>query len=162
MPVMGPTPGLAIGASTAFGGQVSAALGCVDFTDSNSPLEFQLVNGSSRCEGPVELWVKENWQHLCAAHWDLADAMVLNCGHAVAIPHGGYFGNVRDPIWTDVFHYVGTELHLLSCPASTLGAQACTLENSASVICSGLQDALWLRDGQSHCEGRVEIFLDGV
>ncbi|XP_052569536.1 scavenger receptor cysteine-rich domain-containing protein SCART1 [Peromyscus californicus insignis] len=128
--------------------------------------KFRLVNGSSSCEGRVELRVKEDWQPLCAAHWDLADAMVLchqlNCGYAVAIPQEGHFGNVSDLIWTDVFHCVGTEPHLLSCPASTLGAQACTLENSASVICSGLQDALRLRDGQSHCDGRVEVFLDGV
>ncbi|KAM7329536.1 hypothetical protein ACRRTK_011149 [Alexandromys fortis] len=128
--------------------------------------KFRLVNGSGRCEGRVELRVKENWLPLCAAHWDLADAMVLcqqlNCGRAVAIPHGGHFGNVREPIWRDVFRCAGTEPHLLSCPASTLGAQACTTENPASVICSGLQDALRLRDGQSHCDGRVEIFLDGV
>ncbi|XP_005351524.1 scavenger receptor cysteine-rich domain-containing protein SCART1-like [Microtus ochrogaster] len=128
--------------------------------------KFRLVNGSGRCEGRVELRVKENWLPLCAAHWDLADAMVLcqqlNCGRAVAIPHGGHFGNVREPIWTDVFRCSGTEPHLLSCPASTLGAQACTVENPASVICSGLQDALRLRDGQSQCDGRVEIFLDGV
>ncbi|KAK7804556.1 hypothetical protein U0070_002613, partial [Myodes glareolus] len=141
-------------------------LGCGDFTDPSSPLEFRLVNGSGRCEGRVELRVKENWLPLCAAHWDLADAMVLchqlNCGRAVVIPHGGHFGNVREPIWTDVFRCVGTEPHLLSCPASTLGTQACTLENPASVICSGLQDALRLSDGQSHCDGRVEIFLDGV
>ncbi|XP_076419213.1 scavenger receptor cysteine-rich domain-containing protein SCART1-like [Peromyscus maniculatus bairdii] len=128
--------------------------------------KFRLVNGGRGCEGRVELRVKEDWQPLCAAHWDLADASVLchqlSCGYAVAVPQGGHFGNVSGLIWTDVFHCVGTEPHLLSCPASTLGAQACTLENSASVICSGLQDALRLRDGQSHCDGRVEVFLDGV
>ncbi|XP_021516036.1 scavenger receptor cysteine-rich domain-containing protein SCART1-like [Meriones unguiculatus] len=128
--------------------------------------KFRLVNGSSSCEGRVELWVKEAWQPLCAAHWDLADATVLchqlNCGYAVATPPGGHFGNVEAPIWTDVFHCVGTEPHLLSCPASTLGAQACTPGNSASAVCSGPQDALRLRDGQSHCDGRVEVFLDGV
>uniref|UniRef100_A0A8C8TBK0 Scavenger receptor family member expressed on T cells 2 n=1 Tax=Peromyscus maniculatus bairdii TaxID=230844 RepID=A0A8C8TBK0_PERMB len=128
--------------------------------------KFRLVNGGSGCEGRVELRVKEDWQPLCAAHWDSADATVLchqlSCGYAVAVPQGGHFGNVSGLIWTDVFHCVGTEPHLLSCPASTLGAQACTLENSASVVCSGLQDALRLRDGQSHCDGRVEVFLDGV
>ncbi|EGW08687.1 Scavenger receptor cysteine-rich type 1 protein M130 [Cricetulus griseus] len=127
--------------------------------------KFRLVNGSSSCEGRVELRVKD-WQPLCAASWDLADATVLchqlNCGYAVATPQGGHFGNVSGPFWTDEFHCVGTEPHLLSCPASTLGAQACTLENSASVICSGLQDALRLRDGQSSCDGRVEVFLNGV
>ncbi|XP_021062479.1 scavenger receptor cysteine-rich domain-containing protein SCART1-like [Mus pahari] len=128
--------------------------------------KFRLVNGSSRCEGRVELLVQDAWQPLCAANWDLADATVLchqlNCGYAVATPQGGHFGNVEAPIRTDVFHCVGTEPHLLSCPTSTLGTQACALGNSASVLCSGLQDALWLRDGQSHCDGRVEVFLDGA
>ncbi|EDM11914.1 rCG48232, isoform CRA_b [Rattus norvegicus] len=103
--------------------------------------KFRLVNGSSRCEGRVELLVQNAWQPLCAADWDLADATVLchqlNCGYAVATPQGGHFGNVEASIRTDVFHCVGTEPHLLSCPTSTLGAQACTLGNSASVLCSG-------------------------
>ncbi|XP_032750931.1 scavenger receptor cysteine-rich domain-containing protein SCART1-like [Rattus rattus] len=128
--------------------------------------KFRLVNGSSRCEGRVELLVQNAWQPLCAADWDLADATVLchqlNCGYAVATPQGGHFGNVEASIRTDVFHCVGTEPHLLSCPTSTLGAQACTLGNSASVLCSGLQDALRLRDGESYCDGRVEVFLDGT
>nr|XP_034369370.1 scavenger receptor cysteine-rich domain-containing protein SCART1-like [Arvicanthis niloticus] len=128
--------------------------------------KFRLVNGSNRCEGRVELLVQDAWQPLCAADWDLADATVLchqlNCGYAVATPQGGHFGNVKAPIRTDVFHCLGTEPHLLSCPTSTLGAQACAMGNSASVLCSGLQDALRLRDGQSHCDGRVEVFLDGA
>lgn len=120
---------------------VSAALSCGGGSDSSSPLEFRLVNGSSRCEGRVELLVQDAWQPLCADNWDLADATVLchqlNCGYAVATPQGGHFGNVEAPIRTDVFHCVGTEPHLLSCPTSTLGAQACALGNSASVLCSG-------------------------
>ena len=63
---------------------VSAALGCGGGSDSKSPLEFRLVNGSSRCEGRVELVVQDDWQPLGAANWDLADATVLcnqlNCG----------------------------------------------------------------------------------
>uniref|UniRef100_A0A8C8ZXA0 Scavenger receptor family member expressed on T cells 1 n=1 Tax=Prolemur simus TaxID=1328070 RepID=A0A8C8ZXA0_PROSS len=127
---------------------------------------FRLVNGSSSCEGRVELQVEGAWAPICAAHWDLADATVLchqlNCGNAMATPRGGHFGEEDAPIWPDVFHCVGTEPHLLSCPASTLGAPACAPGNSASAVCSGLAHALRLRDGQSRCDGRVEVSLDGA
>ncbi|XP_070376333.1 scavenger receptor cysteine-rich domain-containing protein SCART1 isoform X2 [Equus asinus] len=128
--------------------------------------EFRLVNGSSSCEGRLELQVQGAWKPLCAAHWDLADATVLchqlNCGNAVATPQGGHFGVGDAPIWPDVFHCTGTEPYLWNCPVSTLGAPACALGNAAAVVCSGLPDALRLRDGQSRCDGRVEISLDGV
>ncbi|XP_027627010.1 scavenger receptor cysteine-rich domain-containing protein SCART1 [Tupaia chinensis] len=126
----------------------------------------RLVNGSNSCEGHVEVHVQGTWAPVCATHWDLADATVLchqlNCGNVVAIPQGGHFGEGEGPIWPDVFHCVGTEPHLLSCPASTLGAPACAQGNMASAICSGRPHALRLRDGQSHCDGRVEIFLGDV
>ncbi|ELW67328.1 hypothetical protein TREES_T100016934 [Tupaia chinensis] len=128
--------------------------------------KFRLVNGSNSCEGHVEVHVQGTWAPVCATHWDLADATVLchqlNCGNVVAIPQGGHFGEGEGPIWPDVFHCVGTEPHLLSCPASTLGAPACAQGNMASAICSGRPHALRLRDGQSHCDGRVEIFLGDV
>ncbi|KAK2493107.1 hypothetical protein MC885_010011 [Smutsia gigantea] len=174
--------------------------------------EFRLVNGSSSCEGRLELQVQGSWAPLCAAHWDLADATVLchqlNCGNAVATPRGGHFGGGLAPIWPDVFHCVGTEPYLWNCPVSTLGAPACAPGNSATVVCSGglaralergrlsarqssagrwwssllhrlkpdprpllallpcpsagLLHALRLRDGQSRCDGRVEVSLDGV
>uniref|UniRef100_A0ABI7XAR6 SRCR domain-containing protein n=1 Tax=Felis catus TaxID=9685 RepID=A0ABI7XAR6_FELCA len=128
--------------------------------------EFQLVNGSSSCEGRVELQVQGAWAPLCAAHWDLADATVLchqlNCGSAVATPRGGHFGVGDAPIWPDVFHCVGTEPYLWNCPVTTLGARACAPGNAATAVCSGLPHALRLRDGQSRCDGRVEVSLDGV
>eukprot|EP00069_Balaena_mysticetus_P010569 bmy_20717T0 len=128
--------------------------------------EFQLVNGSSACEGRVELQVQGAWAPLCAAHWDLADATVLchqlNCGNAVATHPGGHFGDGDSTIWPDVFHCVGTEPYLWNCPMSTLGAPACVPGNAATAVCSGLPDALRLRDGQSRCDGRVEVSLDGV
>ncbi|XP_059517971.1 scavenger receptor cysteine-rich domain-containing protein SCART1 [Myotis daubentonii] len=128
--------------------------------------EFRLVNGSSSCEGRVELQVQGAWAPLCAAHWDLADATVLchqlNCGSALAAPQGGHFGHGSAPLWPDRFHCAGTEPYLWNCPVSTLGAPACAPGNSASVVCSGLRHALRLRDGQSRCDGRVEVSLDGV
>nr|XP_021552957.1 scavenger receptor cysteine-rich domain-containing protein SCART1-like [Neomonachus schauinslandi] len=127
---------------------------------------FRLVNGSSSCEGRVELQVQGAWAPLCAAHWDLADATVLchqlNCGSAEATPRGGHFGNGDAPIWPDVFHCVGTEPYLWNCPVSTLGAGACAPGNAAAAVCSGLLHALRLRDGQSRCDGRAEVSLDGV
>lgn len=109
--------------------------------DTPTPLGFRLVNGSHSCEGRVELQVQGAWAPLCAAHWDLADATVLchqlNCGSAMATPRGGHFGGGDAPIWSDVFHCVGTEPYLWNCPVSTLGAPACAPGNVATVVCSG-------------------------
>ncbi|KAB0338415.1 hypothetical protein FD754_024600, partial [Muntiacus muntjak] len=128
--------------------------------------EFRLVNGSSACEGRVELQVQGAWAPLCAAHWDLADATVLchqlDCGNAVATPPGGHFGGGASALWPDQVHCAGTESHLWGCPVRTLGAPACGPGRAAAAVCSGLPDALRLRDGQSRCDGRVEVSLDGV
>ncbi|XP_063463991.1 scavenger receptor cysteine-rich domain-containing protein SCART1-like [Pan paniscus] len=128
--------------------------------------KFRMVNGSSSCEGRVELQVQGSWAPLCATHWDIADATVLchqlNCGNAVAAPGGGHFGDGDAAIWPDAFHCEGTEPYLWNCPVSTLGAPACAPGNTASAVCSGLPHALRLREGQSRCDGRVEVSLDGV
>lgn len=115
--------------------------------------EFRLVNGSSSCEGRLELQVQGAWKPLCAAHWDLADATVLchqlNCGNAVATPQGGHFGDGDAPIWPDVFHCTGTEPYLWNCPVSTLGAPACALGNAAAVVCSGVSASPGQREAES-------------
>uniref|UniRef100_A0A8D2D4U7 Scavenger receptor family member expressed on T cells 1 n=1 Tax=Sciurus vulgaris TaxID=55149 RepID=A0A8D2D4U7_SCIVU len=133
--------------------------------------KFRLVNGSSSCEGRVELQVQGSWAPLCATHWDLEDATVLchqlNCGRAVATPPGGHFGEGGAPLWPDVFHCVGTEPYLWNCPVSTLGAQACAPGNSASCgnslfpHLSAGSLRVRLSAGPGRCAGRLEVLHGG-
>ncbi|XP_065434794.1 antigen WC1.1-like [Chrysemys picta bellii] len=127
---------------------------------------FRLVNGSTACSGRVEIQVLGAWGTLCDSRWDLPDANVLchqlDCGFAESVPEGGYFGKGTGSVWTDTFHCKGTETHLGHCPVTALGASQCSHDNDASVICSGRSESLRLLNGESRCDGRVEIFLRGV
>ncbi|CAM5078765.1 unnamed protein product, partial [Natator depressus] len=127
---------------------------------------FRLVNGSTACSGRVEIQVLGAWGTLCDSRWDLPDANVLcrqlDCGFAVSAPGGGYFGRGTGSVSTDTFHCKGTEPHLGHCPVTALGASQCSHNNDAGVICSGRSESLRLLNGESRCDGRVEISLRGV
>ncbi|NWZ29898.1 C163A protein, partial [Asarcornis scutulata] len=129
---------------------------------------FRLVNGSTACEGRVEVEVLGTWGALCASRWDLSDAHVLcrhlGCGFAESIPGGGHFGRGTGPVWRDSFHCDGTEAHLGQCPVTALGASPCSQENAAAVICSGPVHHMSVRlvGGGSRCDGRVEVFQHGT
>ncbi|XP_071886452.1 scavenger receptor cysteine-rich type 1 protein M130-like [Anas platyrhynchos] len=129
---------------------------------------FRLVNGSTACEGRVEVEVLGTWGTLCASRWDLSDAHVLcrhlGCGFAESIPGGGHFGRGTGPIWRDSFHCDGTEAHLGQCPVTALGASPCSQENAAAVICSGPAHHMSVRlvGGGSQCDGLVEVFQHGT
>ncbi|XP_044840371.1 antigen WC1.1-like [Mauremys mutica] len=127
---------------------------------------FRLVNSSTTCSGRVEIQVLGAWGTLCDSRWDLPDANVLchqlNCGFAVSTPEEAYFGKGTGSVWTDTFHCKGTETHLSQCPVTALGASQCSHNNDASVICSGHSESLRLMNGESRCDGRVEISLHGV
>ncbi|XP_044516234.1 scavenger receptor cysteine-rich type 1 protein M130-like [Gracilinanus agilis] len=105
-------------------------------------LDSQLVDGSSKCEGRVEIKVHGNWGALCDSSWDLANANVLcsqlDCGVAVSIPKGAPFGKGSGQTWAHEFHCSGMEAHLGDCPVTALGAPLCSQGDTASVICSGI------------------------
>uniref|UniRef100_A0A8B9R1A8 SRCR domain-containing protein n=1 Tax=Anas platyrhynchos TaxID=8839 RepID=A0A8B9R1A8_ANAPL len=118
--------------------------------------DLGLVNGSTACEGRVEVAVLGTWGTLCASRWDLSDAHVLcrhlGCGFAESIPGGGHFGRGTGPVWRDSFHCDGTEAHLGQCPVTALGASAWLNFCSHQVR---------LVDGGSRCAGRVEVKHQG-
>ncbi|KAM9683685.1 uncharacterized protein ACBT57_000731 [Dama dama] len=101
------------------------------------------TNGSSQCEGQVEMNISGRWRALCASHWNLANANVvcrqLDCGVAVSTPRGPHFVEEGDHISTVRFHCSGEESFLWSCPVTVLGGPDCSHGNTASVICSGNQ-----------------------
>ncbi|XP_039343937.1 scavenger receptor cysteine-rich type 1 protein M130-like [Mauremys reevesii] len=127
---------------------------------------LRLVNGSTTCSGRVEIQVLGAWGTLCDSRWDLPDANVLcrqlDCGFAISAPGGGYFGRGTVSVRTDTFHCKGTEPHLGYCPVTALGASQCSHDNDASVVCSGRSESIRLLNGESRCDGRVEISLHGV
>ncbi|CAN0287964.1 unnamed protein product [Rangifer tarandus platyrhynchus] len=102
-----------------------------------------MTNGSSQCEGQVEMNISGRWRALCASHWSLANANVvchqLGCGVAISTPKGPHLVGRDDQISTAQFHCLGAESFLWSCPVTALGGSDCSHGNMASVICSGNQ-----------------------
>ena len=97
-----------------------------------------MTNGSSQCEGQVEMNISGRWRALCASHWGLANANVvcrqLGCGVAISTPNGAEGSH---QLWKARFHCSGTESFLWKCPVIALGVPDCSHGNTASVICSG-------------------------
>ncbi|KAG3292461.1 antigen WC1.1-like [Ictidomys tridecemlineatus] len=112
-----------------------------------------MKNGSSQCEGQVEMKTSGGWRTLCASNWNMANANVvcrqLGCGVATSTPKGEYFVEGEDEIWRDRFHCSGSESFLWNCPVTALGVPACAHGNTASVVCSGNQTQLLLQSNDS-------------
>ncbi|XP_077872014.1 antigen WC1.1-like [Ictidomys tridecemlineatus] len=117
-----------------------------------------MKNGSSQCEGQVEMKTSGGWRTLCASHWNMANANVvcrqLGCGVAISTPKGEYFVERGDEVWRQQFHCSGSESFLWNCPVTALSVPACAHGNTASVVCSGF---VRLDGGAGHCSGRVEV-----
>ncbi|XP_072494132.1 antigen WC1.1-like [Notamacropus eugenii] len=156
---------------------------CSRYTD------FRLMDGSSICEGRVEIQVSGTWRTLCDSHWDLADANVLcsqlHCGVAMKPPEDANFGQGSVPITRDTFYCTGTESHLWNCSVTILGTSTCSTGKVATVVCSGNQTQslkfnnsqsdqektpilfsenaqLRLLSGSGPCSGRVEVYYNGT
>ncbi|XP_064515834.1 LOW QUALITY PROTEIN: antigen WC1.1-like [Pseudopipra pipra] len=124
---------------------------------------FRLGNSSSGCAGRVEVAVRGTWGSVCATDWDLPDADVLcrhlGCGHAVTVPPGGSFGSGDGPLRPDAFGCSGSERHPGECPVAVLGEPPCTPGNAAAVNCSGIVNSLRLVEGESRCDGWLELAI---
>ncbi|CAM4474516.1 unnamed protein product [Lepidochelys kempii] len=127
---------------------------------------YRLTNGSTACSGRVELLHGGAWGTLCDSQWDLQAAHALcqqlDCGFALSMPAGQLFGTGEGPVWNGTFGCERNESRLRDCPVTALGTAECPPGSEANVVCSGHSESLRLLNGESRCDGRVEISLHGV
>uniref|UniRef100_A0A672PHA9 Soluble scavenger receptor cysteine-rich domain-containing protein SSC5D n=1 Tax=Sinocyclocheilus grahami TaxID=75366 RepID=A0A672PHA9_SINGR len=96
----------------------------------------KLVDGSSECDGRVQIRYNEQWGAVCHSGWDLADATVL-CQEL-------YCGDIAEPkayvqpsgqIWMDQLACTGKELTVRDCPFTGWGVSSCLDGLHAGVFC---------------------------
>ncbi|XP_053243394.1 deleted in malignant brain tumors 1 protein-like [Podarcis raffonei] len=128
--------------------------------DKETPL--RLVNGSTKCEGRLEVYHNRTWGTVCDDLWSLDDAHVvcreLGCGPALSAPGNAHFGQGSGNILLDNVQCKGNETSLLHCSHRGWGTHDCNHREDASVICSA---ALRLVNGVNRCEGRLEVYRNG-
>uniref|UniRef100_A0A8C2U295 SRCR domain-containing protein n=1 Tax=Coturnix japonica TaxID=93934 RepID=A0A8C2U295_COTJA len=119
---------------------------------------LRLSGGGTACSGHLKIKREETWTTVCYSYINFNAASVicneLRCGQAVDVSRGVHFRDRRELLWQEEFHCVGNETHLAHCPRMLHRSKAL-----ATVVCSGLAESLRLSDGQSRCDGRVEISL---
>ncbi|KAF1444474.1 Deleted in malignant brain tumors 1 protein, partial [Pygoscelis papua] len=126
--------------------------------------KLRLANGSTHCEGRVEVTHDGTWAALCDEGWGLAEARVvcrqLGCGRALSAPVGFHFGQGPGQMWPDSVSCVGTETALSACAAKPRGNGTCHHGREAGVVCAGNSegDQVRLVNYGSRCAGRVEVF----
>uniref|UniRef100_A0A8C0IH95 Soluble scavenger receptor cysteine-rich domain-containing protein SSC5D n=1 Tax=Bubo bubo TaxID=30461 RepID=A0A8C0IH95_BUBBB len=123
--------------------------------------ELRLANGSTPCEGRVEVIHNGTWAALCDEGWGLSEARVvcrqLGCGRALSVPDKSHFGQGPGQTWPNSVNCVGMETALSACKTKPRGNGTCHHGREAGVVCTE-GDQVRLVNYGSRCAGRVEIF----
>ncbi|XP_009081607.1 PREDICTED: deleted in malignant brain tumors 1 protein-like, partial [Acanthisitta chloris] len=126
--------------------------------------QVRLTNGSTPCEGQVEVTHNDTWAALCDQGWGLHEAQVtcrqVGCGPALAAPGGSRFGHGQGQVWPESVTCAGTEETLSACQVRPQDNLTCHQGRAAGVVCAGEPESPQVRlvGGPTPCSGRVELF----
>ncbi|KAL1788599.1 deleted in malignant brain tumors 1 protein [Sigmodon hispidus] len=103
-------------------------------------LDVRLMNGTSRCEGRVEVYYANTWGTVCDDNWSIEGAHVvcrqLGCGPALSALPGTSFSPGSGSIILDDVNCTGMESSLAECPHSNWLTHNCGHQEDAGVICA--------------------------
>lgn len=115
------------------------------FLFSHGELVVQLTGGGE-CSGRVEVYHRGQWGSVCSDSWDSTDAAVVcrevGCPSNAVAKKWSYFGSGVGLIWLKSAACTGSESSLKQCNLNTWGANLCSVENDAGVICRGRNDTV--------------------
>ncbi|XP_056604982.1 deleted in malignant brain tumors 1 protein-like [Triplophysa dalaica] len=99
--------------------------------------DIKVVNGTSTCDGRLQVLYDQQWGTVCYNGWDVNDATVLcselGCGEfAVPVPYKGPFVG---PIWMDNVACTGKEWLLKDCSFTRGAVSSCANGLHAGVVC---------------------------
>nr|XP_014353573.1 PREDICTED: deleted in malignant brain tumors 1 protein-like [Latimeria chalumnae] len=124
-----------------------------------------LENGTDNCQGRLEIFHNGSWGTVCGDGWDMSETSVvcqqLGCGKALDYKHNAYYGQGTGAILMDDVNCNGSEPRLADCSSYGWGIHNCDHSKDIGVICAG-EDRIQLVNGRHFCEGRVEVFHNGV
>uniref|UniRef100_A0A8C4RH61 SRCR domain-containing protein n=1 Tax=Erpetoichthys calabaricus TaxID=27687 RepID=A0A8C4RH61_ERPCA len=104
-------------------------------------LDLRLTNGTSVCDGRLEIFYNGSWGTVCDDSWDLPDANVvcrqLQCEAAVEAITPVSYGPGSGHIWLDDVHCQGNESSLSICTHRGWGQNDCRHKEDVGVNCTG-------------------------
>uniref|UniRef100_A0A8C4RDR1 SRCR domain-containing protein n=1 Tax=Erpetoichthys calabaricus TaxID=27687 RepID=A0A8C4RDR1_ERPCA len=119
-----------------------------------------LTNGTSVCDGRLEIFYNGSWGTVCDDSWDLPDANVvcrqLQCEAAVEAITPVSYGPGSGHIWLDDVHCQGNESSLSICTHRGWGQNDCRHKEDVGVNCTEFK-ILRLTDG---CSGQLQVFYN--
>nr|XP_033792434.1 scavenger receptor cysteine-rich type 1 protein M130-like isoform X1 [Geotrypetes seraphini] len=131
--------------------------------------KVRLVNGSSDCDGRLEVHYHDEWSSVCNHYWDTRDTAVvckqLGCGSAMETTWSNPFGSHFGPMCLNRAFCGGSESALSQCGFSTSHGFLCSHLEEVGVICSGADPEISnvrLVNGRSQCGGRLELFYNNT
>ncbi|KAL5013038.1 hypothetical protein ScPMuIL_011589 [Solemya velum] len=132
---------------------------------------LQLVNGGSRHEGRLEVYLNGRWGTVCNDGFNNNAARVV-C-RQLRLPYqfarsitDGRYGLGNGTIWLDDLRCVGNESSLLQCVTRPLGASDCRHAEDVGVQCAYSPQAMNLGvrlvNGPSNSSGRLEVLYNNT